>query len=193
MLLVEGPRWLGFIKDLFPAKRQKTLTNLGEEMYRVIRGYVNGQVLLAAIATALITPALFILHIGYPMALILLVFICGLIPMIGHTIGAVIISVVALFNSVPTALIILTYYILYLQFENYVIQPKIQANNTNMSPFLVFASVIVGVSFGGLLGGLVSIPIAGCLRIVLLEYLRNKRFLDEQTFVDAISPDSTNK
>ncbi len=191
MLLVEGPRWLDFIKRLFPSKRQKTLNNLGNEMYRVIKGYVNGQVLLAAIATLLITPALFILHIGYPMALILLVFICGLIPMIGHSIGAVIITTVALFNSIPSAVIILVYYILYLQFENYVIQPKIQANTTNMSPFLVFASLIVGVSFGGLLGGLVAIPVAGCLRIVVLEYLRNKRFLDDDSFEEAITPDST--
>ena len=161
---------------------------LTEDMYKVIKGYINGQVALALIATALITPALFILHISYPMALILLVFICGLIPMIGHSIGAVIITTVALFTSVPAAIIILTYYFLYLQFENYVIQPKIQSNTTNMSPFLVFSSLIVGVSFGGLLGGLVSIPVAGCLRIILLEYLRSKNYLNAKEFQESITP-----
>ncbi len=188
MLLVEGPRWVKFLRGIVPGRRKDMVRELTEDMYKVIKGYINGQVALALIATALITPALFILHISYPMALILLVFICGLIPMIGHSIGAVIITTVALFTSIPAALIILAYYILYLQFENYVIQPKIQANTTNMSPFLVFSSLIVGVSFGGLLGGLVSIPVAGCLRIILLEYLRSKNYLDAKEFKESITP-----
>ena len=188
MLLVEGPRWVKFLRGIVPGRRKDMVRELTEDMYKVIKGYINGQVALALIATALITPALFILHISYPMALILLVFICGLIPMIGHSIGAVIITTVALFTSVPAAIIILTYYFLYLQFENYVIQPKIQANTTNMSPFLVFSSLIVGVSFGGLLGGLVSIPVAGCLRIILLEYLRSKNYLNAKEFQESITP-----
>ena len=51
-----------------------------------------------------------------------------------------------------------------------------------MSPLLVFASVIIGVSFGGLFGGLVAIPVAGCIRIVLLDYLRDKKILDDEEF-----------
>ncbi|NBW29580.1 AI-2E family transporter, partial [bacterium] len=188
MLLVEGPRWVNFLRGIVPGRRKDMAKELTDDMYKVIKGYINGQVALAFIATLLITPALFILHISYPMALILMVFICGLIPMIGHSIGAVIITTVALFTSVPAAIIILTYYFLYLQFENYVIQPKIQSNTTNMSPFLVFSSLIVGVSFGGLLGGLVSIPVAGCLRIIFLEYLRSKNYLNAKEFQESITP-----
>jgi predicted PurR-regulated permease PerM len=147
-------------------------------MYRVIKGYVNGQVTLAVIASVFITPALVVLHISYPIALIVVIFICGLIPMVGHTIGAVIVTIVALFHSTGSAVAILIYYLLYQQFENYIIQPRIQANSTNMSPLLVFASVIVGVSFGGLFGGLVAIPVAGCVRIALLEYLRSRRIIE---------------
>jgi predicted PurR-regulated permease PerM len=36
---------------------------------------------------------------------------------------------------------------------------------------MVFISVLIGISFGGLLGGLVAIPVAGCIRIALLDYL----------------------
>jgi predicted PurR-regulated permease PerM len=132
---------------------------------------------------------LLILGISYPAALTVVVFICGLIPLVGHTIGAIIVSTVALFNSPWSALIVLIYYILYQQIENYIIQPRIQANSTNMSPLLVFASVIVGVSFGGLLGGLVAIPVAGCIRIALLDYLRAKNIIEPQTFNKALSPD----
>jgi predicted PurR-regulated permease PerM len=155
---------------------------LSVDMYRVIKGYVNGQVFLAALASLLILPAILALHISYPAALIVIVFVCGLIPMVGHTIGAIIVTTVALFHSLTSAIIILAYYILYQQIENYLIQPKIQANSTNMSPLLVFMSVVIGVTFGGIFGGLLAIPVAGCLRIALLEYLRTKQLIDQKEF-----------
>lgn len=178
MMLLEGPRWIAFARRLIPDDKEDHAAKLTMKMYRVIKGYVNGQVLLAAIASAFILPALLILGVSYPFALMVIVFICGLIPLVGHTIGAIIVSLVALFTSPVTALIVLVYYITYQQIENYAIQPKIQANSTDMSPLLVFASVIVGVSFNGLLGGLVAIPIAGCLRILVLDYLHRKKIIE---------------
>jgi predicted PurR-regulated permease PerM len=182
MMLVEGPRWLAFMHDVVPDRHHQLADRLTHDMYRVIKGFVNGQVMLAALASVLIMPAVLLLHISYPAALIVVIFICGLIPMVGHTIGAVIVTLVALFHSTSAAAIILVYYILYQQIENYLIQPRVQANSTNMSPLLVFMSVVVGVSFGGLFGGLVAIPVAGCLRIALLEYLRNQKIIGTPAF-----------
>jgi predicted PurR-regulated permease PerM len=51
-----------------------------------------------------------------------------------------------------------------------------------MSPLLVFMAVVIGVSFGGLFGGLVAIPVAGCLRIALLEYLHHQKIIGTQKF-----------
>lgn len=181
MMLVEGPRRLKFFEELVPSKHKAVVHRSALDMYKVIKGYVNGQVLLAAIAALLITPMLFILDISYPVGLMVVVFICGLIPMVGHTIGAILVTLVALFTSPMSALIILLYYILYQQIENYLVQPRIQANSTDMSPLLVFASVVVGVTLGGIFGGLVAIPVAGCLRVALLEYLRSKNLVDSPT------------
>lgn len=178
MMLTEGPRRIEFFHELIPKKRKAMARRLMADMYRVVKGYVNGQVTLAALAALLISPALFILHVSYPVALVGIVFICGLIPMVGHTIGAIIVTFVALFHSTSAAIIILAYYILYQQIENYLIQPRVQANSTDMSPLLVFASVVVGVSFGGLFGGLVAIPVAGCMRVAILEYLRSRNLVD---------------
>jgi predicted PurR-regulated permease PerM len=187
MMLVEGPRWLAFFRRLLPERHQKDADKIAHDMYRVVKGYVNGQVTLAAIAAGFIVPALFILHVSYPVALMVVVFVCGLIPMVGHTIGAVIVTTVALFHSPLSAIIILAYYILYQQIENYLIQPRIQANSTNLSPLLVFMSVVIGVSFSGLLGGLVAIPVAGCLRIIVLYYLESEHKLTPVQVDSAIS------
>ena len=177
MMLVEGPRWVDFFRRLIPREHRDHADRLARDMYRVVKGYVNGQVTLAAIASCFILPALLILHVSYPAALVVVVFICGLIPMVGHTIGAIITSVVALSHSPWSALILLAYYILYQQVENYLIQPHIQANSTNLSPLLVFIAVVTGVSFSGLLGGLVAIPLMGCLRIIVLYYLEQQQLL----------------
>jgi predicted PurR-regulated permease PerM len=179
MMLVEGPKWLELGLELTPSRKRAHTKKIVHDMYRVVKGYVNGQVLLALIAAAMLLPGLLIFNVSYPVALLGVVFICGLIPMVGHTIGAVLVTLVALFTSPLSALGILLYYILYQQIENYLIQPRLQANTTNMSPLLVFGSVVVGVSFSGLFGGLVAIPIAGCLRIFVLDQLHSRNLLDK--------------
>ncbi len=186
MMLTEGPHWAAVAKRLIPKERRPHAERLAGDMYAVVKGYVNGQVLLAALAAGLILVPLIVLDISYPIALMVIVFVCGLIPMVGHTIGATIVSVAALFTSPISALIILAYYILYQQIENYIIQPNVQSNSTNMSPLLVFSSVLIGVSFGGLLGGLMAIPIAGCLRLLILDYLNARHLIDK---APAVSPE----
>lgn len=189
MMLLEGPSWLKLFRKLVPKNQREHTDTLLEDMYKVVRGYVNGQVLLAGTAALLILVPLFVLNISYPVALMVIVFICGLIPMVGHFIGATIVTLVALFTSPGAAIAILAYYILYQQIENYAVQPVIQSNSTSMSPLLVFVSVIVGVNFGGLLGGLVAIPVAGCLRVLMLDYLQSRNYIDD----DEALPESVYK
>ncbi len=178
MMLIEGPRLLRFFRELVPEPKRQHTQKLAMDMYRVVRGFINGQVTLAAFAAILIVPVLFIMDVSYPIALMVVIFICGLIPMVGHTIGATIVTIVALFTSPLSAIVVLAYYILYQQIENYLVQPRIQANSTDMSPLLVFIAVVVGINFGGLAGGLFAIPVAGCIRILVLDFLANRGYLN---------------
>lgn len=181
MMLAEGPRWKRLFEELVPKAQRSHVAKIADDMNKVVQGYVNGQVVLAAIASVLMLPVLVFAGVSYPLALMVIVFICGLIPMVGHTIGAVIVTSVALFHSLPSAIGILAFYIFYQQVENYAVQPKVQANSTNMSPLLVFIAVLLGASFNGLLGALVAIPIMGCLRILLLDYLDRRDILSKKT------------
>lgn len=178
MMLVEGPIWVEFLSQLVPDHRRSHIGKLCRDMYSAVRGYVNGQLLLAVIAAVLILPGFLIFHVSYPYALMGLVFICGLIPLVGHTIGALIVSFIALFHSPWSALGILIYYILYQQVETYLIQPRIQSSKTNLSPLLILISLLVGAAFAGLLGALLAIPLVACLRIWLVDYLESRYDLD---------------
>jgi len=189
MMLVEGPRWVSAANRLVPERHHQLADRLAGDMYRVIKGFVNGRVIMGLIAMAFLAPALYILHIGYPVALLVVIFICALIPLIGHPIAAVIVTIVALFHSVTSGVVIFVYYILYIQFENYIIQPKLQANATKMSPLLVFAALIIGINFGGIFGGIIAIPLAGCLRIAVLEFLRTRKLISTPQFEKAVKRD----
>jgi predicted PurR-regulated permease PerM len=173
MMLVEGPRWLEVGRRLLPEDKQEYGERMVRDMYKVVRGYVNGQVTLALVASVTILVAMLVLHVPYASALAVIVFFCALIPVVGHFIGATIVTLIALTHSLVTALAILAFYILYQQIENYVVQPRIQASSTNMSPLLVFIAVIIGVNLNGLLGGFVAIPVAGCIRIWVVDYLKS--------------------
>jgi predicted PurR-regulated permease PerM len=185
MMLIEGPRWVALGQKFVPASKRTQATRLTRDMYRVVRGYVNGQVTIAFIAAIFVLPVLLILDIPYAGALAAIVFICELIPMIGAYLAAALVTLMGLTVSPAVALLILAYYLLYQQIENYVLQPRIQANATNMSPLLVFASVIIGVNLNGIVGGLLAIPVMGCIRILVIDYLQARGKLDPATDSEA--------
>lgn len=176
MMLIEGPLWFDRILALVPAHKRAHHKELARRMYRVVTGYVNGQVLIAAIAAGfamialLIGNALFNASVN-AVALAGITFIFALIPLIGNIIGAAIIVLMCLFASAPLAIMMAIYFIIYQQIENVTLQPYIQSRGNQLTPLIVFIAALLGAGFGGLLGALAAIPIAGCLRILLEDYL----------------------
>jgi predicted PurR-regulated permease PerM len=111
--------------------------------------------------------------LAIPIAVI--VFTMGLIPMFGATIGAIIAGILIAINSITAAIIFLVYYFIYQQIENNFISPTIQSRAVEISALTVLISLTIGLSLFGILGGLISIPIGGCLRVLLLDHIEQRR------------------
>src|SRR5205823_6099994 len=144
---------------------------------------VAGALAQATLAGVLSYIVLKILGVPFAAPLSLLIFFLDLIPLIGATIGAVIVGVVTLFNDFPTATIIWTVFsIVYQQVENNVVQPQIQRRAVDVHPFLVIVAVLCGAQLLGVLGALVAVPVAASLQIIVREYRLVHRALgmDEQ-------------
>lgn len=172
MMLVEGPAWISKFWALQPKNKQKDRREIAYKMYKVVTGYVNGQVLIAAIDGFFAFIALVILSNIFnvtvnAVALGALVSLFALLPMIGTTIGAVFVVIACLFVSTPLAVAIGIYFLIYQQIENATIQPYIQSRNNNLSPLAVFVAAMVGVSIAGFLGALLAIPVAGCIGVLI--------------------------
>jgi len=180
MMLIEGPRWLEWYWSLEAVKKRENDKKLAAQMYRIITGYVNGQVLLSFIGAIFGLIALLIassiLHVSVnAVALAGILLITGLIPMIGHIIGAVAVVIACLFVSAPLAIIIAIFLIVYLQIENATLQPYIQSKYNELTPMTVFIAALIGIGFGGLLGAFIAIPAVGCAKILLQDYMNRKR------------------
>jgi predicted PurR-regulated permease PerM len=182
LMLVEGPMWMqrlwGLYRDSARLERHRALVH---RMYRVVSGYVTGQILVASIAatgsavTVLILSTLFPFPPNLAMPVAAVVFVGGLIPMFGATIGGIIAIVLLALNSFTAAMLFTLYFVVYQQVENNFISPTIQSRTVELSALTVLAAITVGISLFGILGGIISIPVAGCLRILLNHYLEHNR------------------
>ena len=102
-------------------------------------------------------------------------FTLSLIPMFGATIGGVIVALLLVFNNLTAGIIFAVYFIVYQQIENNFISPTIQSRKLELSALTVLASVTIGLYVFGLAGGIISIPIAGCVKVLLDEYLERAK------------------
>lgn len=145
------------------------------KMYQAVTGYVVGQVSVALVASLFALGALFLLRVPYPLPLAGIVFMFGLIPLVGNTIAAILVVLATLvFKDVTAAAILLAFFILYQQIENATLQPIVQGKTTNLPPLVIFVSVILGVALIGPIGGLFAIPAAGCAKVLLNDYVKHR-------------------
>ena len=167
-----APRWRAAFLRLHPPKRADLLDRLFDRLGAAVGNYVLGALLQALIAGVTSWIVLVILGVPYPLALALVIFVLDLIPLIGATIGAVLVGIVTIFQDFPTATIVwVAWSVVYQQLENNVIQPRIQARQVQVEPFIVLASVLCGSSLFGVIGALFAIPAAASIQIALREYL----------------------
>jgi predicted PurR-regulated permease PerM len=173
-MVAEGPAWLDKFWSLHPKDKLKRRKKLFNDMYRSVTGYVNGQLLIAFISGVITLILASVLGLPYAFALAAIIAVTGLIPLIGNTLGAVVVIAVALFQSFGIALFLTVFYIVYQQIENNIIQPAIQSQTVALSPLAILISALIGISLAGFLGALIAIPVGGSIRVLIIYYLENR-------------------
>lgn len=178
LMLIEGPKWLDRLWSLYRnPSRVKKHKSIAQRVYGVVTGYVTGQLTVSAIGAGVAGLAVFILSFVFPevpanlaMPTAAITFLLSLIPMFGATIGGILVTALLAFNNVPAAIIYGVFFIIYQQIENNFISPHIQAKKIDLSALAVLIAITIGLYMFGILGGLISIPIAGTIRVFFEEY-----------------------
>ena len=173
-MLLEGPAWVERFYGLLPERSRPRWRQVGYDIYRTVGGYVTGNLLISLVAGTLTTIVLLVMGVPYAVALGLIVAILDLIPLAGATIAAILIGIVAFLHSLVAGIVVVIFFIVYQQVENHLLQPVIYGRTVQLSPLAVLISVLVGAELAGILGALAAIPVAGSIRVLLLDWRRHR-------------------
>lgn len=157
-------------------KTGEVVRRITKKIASVISKYVSGQATVALIDGVVVGVATFILSLifgfssglAFPMAMIATIFV--LLPLFGPVIAGLLVFLFLLFQSPAAGIAFVAFYIIYQQIEANVISPKIQANSLALPSLVILTAITIGMYTFGLLGAIVSIPIAGIIKVLIDEY-----------------------
>ncbi|MEV3936376.1 AI-2E family transporter [Glycomyces sp. NPDC049804] len=156
---------------LFAASQREQTDRIIEGILRGIGAYLIGALAIGALAGISSWIFMAIVDIPYGALLALLVALLDLIPQIGATIGAVVVTLVALAVSPMTAVASAIFFIAYQQLENWVIYPTVMRSAVKVSNLAAIVAVLVGGTLFGVVGIVLSVPIYAAIRLIGKELL----------------------
>ena len=142
---------------------------LGDEILVRIGGYVGGQLTVSIIAGVSSYTFLEIARIPYALALALIVMITDLIPLIGATIGAVLVTLVGFLTGVPEGIACAAFFLVYQQVENYLIAPRVMKRSVDVQPAVTIVAALIGGTLLGVVGAVLAIPAAAAISLIVRE------------------------
>jgi predicted PurR-regulated permease PerM len=170
-MVARGRHWVEALIRRRPDAEAAALERGFERIGVSVSRYIGGAMLQAFIAGLAAFIVLSILGIPSPLILAVVVGVFDVVPMIGSTLAGLLVGVVTLFASFPVDTIIWAVFVIaYQQFENYVIQPRIQSEAVNLDPFVVLTAVLFGGTLMGVVGAILAIPIAATILIAAQEW-----------------------
>ena len=152
---------------MFPASRRSRGRELGDEISTRVGGYVLGNLLTSAIAGLGTFLFLEIVRVPYAVALGVLVAVLDLIPVVGSTIGGILVTLVALSISTTVAIASLVFYIAYRLLEDYLLVPRVMNRAVDVPPVLTIVALIIGGALLGVVGAFLAIPAAAAVQLIV--------------------------
>ena len=155
--------------SLVPASRRDRVGLLTHAVIARVGSFVGSQILIAAMAAVFVVILGTILGLPSPIAIGMIVLVAALIPLIGHFIGCGIFTLIALTQSWVIGLIAFVAYVVYVQIENYVVTPRIMKRTLSVPGAVTIIAALIGSSLLGLVGGLLAVPVAASIILILDE------------------------
>ncbi len=155
--------------SLVPAGRRDRVGFLTNAVIARVGSFVGSQIVIAAMAAVFVTILSIFLGLPSPFAIGMFILVAALIPLIGHFIGAGVFTLIALSQSLAIGVIAFVAYVVYVQVENYVVTPRIMKRTLSVPGAVTIVAALIGSSLLGLVGGLLAVPIAASIILILDE------------------------
>jgi predicted PurR-regulated permease PerM len=172
-LVKDGDRILGFLYRNVSAARAQRLRSVADDISDAIAGYVFGNFVISVLAGLVTYLTLLILDVPFAVPLAILFGFFDLVPLVGATLGGILVGIVVAFVNFPAGLIVWAIVlILYQQVENNLIQPYVYGRAVELHPLIVIVAILIGGGLLGVLGALIAIPAAAAVQAVVRDYWR---------------------
>lgn len=168
-LLADLPRVRSGLYRLAPRSRRARMVLLTNEILARIGGYVLGNLLTSFIAGLGTWAWCFAFGIHFALLLGFMVALLDLVPVVGSTVGGIIVSLIALTHGLPLAAATAVFYTLYRFLEDYLLVPKIMARTVQVPGLLTVVATVIGGTLFGIIGALIAIPVAAAIKLLLEE------------------------
>ncbi|GAA2625326.1 AI-2E family transporter [Streptomyces axinellae] len=169
----DGPRLRMALCSMLPPAHQAEVLRAWEIAVAKTGGYIYSRALMALISG--VAHYVFLLLLGVPYAAALAAWVgvvSQFVPTVGTYLAGALPMLLAFTVDPWSALWVLAFVVVYQQFENYVLQPRITARTVDIHPAVAFGSVIAGTSLLGVAGALIAIPATATLQGFLGAYVR---------------------
>jgi predicted PurR-regulated permease PerM len=188
-LVAEGPAVRRAVCSLMRPERQREVLWAWDIAIEKTGGYLYSRLLLATISGAVTFVVLTMLGVPFSAPLALWVGVVSqFVPVIGTYIAMVLPLLVALLDSVPAAIGVVIFFVVYQQIENYILSPRITAHTMALHPAVAFGAVIAGGSLYGPVGAFLSLPAAAILQAGLSSYITRHEVMDSELTRDDPPP-----
>ena len=155
------------LKAYLPVKKVNKINDIAKLSNKVCASFVSGQCLEALIIGLLCFIGMLILGIPYAATISVLIGVTALIPVYGAFIGTIVGAFLIFMVNPIKALIFVIFILILQQFEGNLIYPKVVGKSVGLPGIWVFVAVTIGASLAGVVGMLISVPIASiCYSII---------------------------
>jgi predicted PurR-regulated permease PerM len=175
LMVLEGPIFVNAWLDALPDDRRERVRRVATDCGKAVTGYVTGNLLISVIAGSITWVALLALGVPYAGVMAVFVGLTDLIPLVGATIGAVLVTLIAFLHGTTDGIVMAVIFLVYQQAENHLLQPVIMSRTVKLNPLTVLVSVLLGVELAGILGALLAIPLAGVIAVVFRDLYDTRR------------------
>lgn len=178
-LAADGPRLRRTLCSLLPPARQTEVLRAWEIAVAKTGGYLYSRALMALISGIAHYILLQVLEVPYAPALAVWVGVVSqFVPTVGTYLAGALPVLIAFTEDPWDALWVLVFVVVYQQFENYLLQPRITARTVDMHPAVAFGSVVAGTALLGAVGALIAITATATLQGFLTAYVRRYEVTD---------------
>lgn len=166
---------LNFMLQLFSVKHREEIRATFDEIETSLGNYVRGVVFVASFVGIANFAILTLLRVPNAATLGFIVGVTTMLPVIGGFLGGGLATLLALLSQPLYAVITFATFVGVQQIETHYLTPRMMSRSVGIDPILVIVAVFVGFALGGVVGGLIAVPIVGVIYIVMRRWVIEPR------------------